>query len=130
MCIFCDIVKRDIPARIIYEDDKFLAFMDAFPRAVGHTLIIPKEHFETFDELPKELACEMMEVIHKIVKKLEKLEMDGYNLLNNNKQVSGQEVPHVHFHIIPRYENEGYPVYVLKDPINVDLDSIYDRIME
>ncbi|AVB76138.1 histidine triad (HIT) family protein [Methanococcus maripaludis] len=130
MCIFCDIVKGDIPARIIYEDDKFLAFMDAFPRAVGHTLIIPKEHFETFDELPKELACEMMEVIHKIVKKLEKLEMDGYNLLNNNKQVSGQEVPHVHFHIIPRYENEGYPVYVLKDPINVDLDSIYDRIME
>lgn len=130
MCIFCDIVKRDIPARIIYEDDKFLAFMDAFPRAVGHTLIIPKEHFETFDELPKELACEMMEVIHKIVKKLEKLEMDGYNLLNNNKPVSGQEVPHVHFHIIPRYENEGYPVYVLKDPINVDLDSIYDRIME
>ncbi|BAP62452.1 HIT family protein [Methanococcus maripaludis] len=130
MCIFCDIVKGDIPARIIYEDDKFLAFMDAFPRAVGHTLIIPKEHFETFDELPKELACEMMEVIHKIVKKLEKLEMDGYNLLNNNKPVSGQEVPHVHFHIIPRYENEGYPVYVLKDPINVDLDSIYDRIME
>ncbi|ABO35640.1 histidine triad (HIT) protein [Methanococcus maripaludis C5] len=130
MCIFCDIVKGDIPARIIYEDDKFLAFMDAFPRAVGHTLIIPKEHFETFDELPKELACEMMAVIHKIVKKLEKLEMDGYNLLNNNKQVSGQEVPHVHFHIIPRYENEGYPVYVLKDPINVDLDSIYDKIME
>jgi len=130
MCIFCDIVKGDIPARIIYEDDKFLAFMDAFPRAVGHTLIIPKEHFETFDELPKELACEMMAVIHEIVKKLEKLEMDGYNLLNNNKQVSGQEVPHVHFHIIPRYENEGYPVYVLKDPINVDLDSIYDKIME
>ena len=72
----------------------------------------------------------MMAVIHEIVKKLEKLEMDGYNLLNNNKQVSGQEVPHVHFHIIPRYENEGYPVYVLKDPINVDLDSIYDKIME
>ncbi|MBA2862331.1 HIT family protein [Methanococcus maripaludis] len=130
MCIFCDIVKGDIPARIIYEDDKFMAFMDAFPRAVGHTLIIPKEHFETFDELPQELACEMMAVIHKIVKKLEKLEMDGYNLLNNNKQVSGQEVPHVHFHIIPRYENEGYPVYVLKDPVNVDLDSIYDKIME
>ncbi|WP_459201879.1 HIT family protein [Methanococcus sp. CF] len=130
MCIFCDIVKGDIPARIIYEDDKFLAFMDAFPRAVGHTLVIPKEHFETFDELPEELACEMMNVIYKIVKKLEKLDMDGYNILNNNKQVSGQEVPHVHFHIIPRYEDEGYPVYVLKDPINVDLDSIYDRIME
>uniref|UniRef100_A9A6M3 Histidine triad (HIT) protein n=1 Tax=Methanococcus maripaludis (strain C6 / ATCC BAA-1332) TaxID=444158 RepID=A9A6M3_METM6 len=130
MCIFCDIVKGDIPSRIIYEDDKFLAFMDAFPRAVGHTLVIPKEHYETFDELPKELACEMIAAIHEIVKKLEKLEMDGYNLLNNNKQVSGQEVPHVHFHIIPRYENEGYPVYVLKDPINVDLDSIYDKIME
>ncbi|ABR55239.1 histidine triad (HIT) protein [Methanococcus vannielii SB] len=130
MCIFCSIVKGDIPARIIYEDEKFLAFMDAFPRAVGHTLIIPKEHFETFDELPKELACEMMEVIYKVVKQLKNLKMDGFNILNNNKKVSGQEVPHVHFHIIPRYENEGYPVYVLKDPINVDLDSIYDRIME
>lgn len=130
MCIFCSIVKGDIPARVIYEDDKFLAFMDAFPRAVGHTLVIPKEHFETFDELPEELACEMMSVIHKVVKKLENLDMDGFNLLNNNKKISGQEVPHVHFHIIPRYENEGYPVYVLKDPINVDLDHIYDKIME
>ncbi|MCS3900961.1 HIT family protein [Methanococcus voltae] len=128
MCIFCDIVNNKLPSRKLYEDDDFLVIMDAFPKSRGHTLILTKEHYEEFDEMPEELASKLIVLAHKMVKKLKVLDMDGYNIVNNNKPISGQEVPHVHFHIVPRYNNEKEPVFTISEPIEMDLDEIYELI--
>ena len=128
MCIFCKIVKGEIPAKILYEDEKTLAFLDISPRSKGHTLIIPKEHYETFEELPEEVAIDLIKTIKKVIKRLKSLNPDGYNILNNNRPVAGQEVPHVHFHIIPRYKGEKEEVIKLSPPVEVDLDGVLEEL--
>ncbi|MBW9222204.1 HIT family protein [Methanothermococcus sp. SCGC AD-155-C09] len=128
MCIFCKIAKGEIPAKILYEDEKTLAFLDISPRSKGHTLIIPKEHYETFEELPEEVAIDLIKAIKRVIKKLKSLNPDGYNILNNNGPVAGQEVPHVHFHIIPRYKGEKEEVIKLSPPVEVDLDGVLEEL--
>ena len=130
MCIFCKIVNKEIPAKIIYEDENTLAFLDINPRSKGHTLVIPKEHYETFDELPEETAVNLTKTIKKVVNILKSLNPDGYNILNNNKPIAGQEVPHVHFHIIPRYNTEQDEIIKFSEPITVDLDELLNEIKE
>ena len=128
MCIFCKIAKGEIPAKILYEDEKTLAFLDISPRSKGHTLIIPKEHYETFEELPEEVAIDLIKAIKRVIKKLKSLNPDGYNILNNNGPVAGQEVPHVHFHIIPRYKGEKEEIIKLSPPVEVDLDGVLEEL--
>ncbi|MBP2172916.1 HIT family protein [Methanococcus voltae] len=128
MCIFCDIVNNKIPSRKLYEDDDFLVIMDAFPKSRGHTLILTKEHYVDFDDMSEELASKLIVLVHKMVKKLKVLGMDGYNIINNNQPISGQEVPHVHFHIVPRYNDEKKPVISISEPIEMDLDEIHELL--
>ena len=128
MCIFCKIAKGEIPAKILYEDEKTLAFLDISPRSKGHTLVKPKEHYETFEELPEEVAIGLIKTIKRVIMKLKSLNPDGYNILNNNRPVAGQEVPHVHFHIIPRYKGEKEEVIKLSPPVNVDLDGVLEEL--
>ncbi len=128
MCIFCKIANKEIPAKIVYEDETTLAFLDINPRSKGHTLVIPKKHYETFDELPEDTAISLIKTIKCVVEILKSLNPDGYNILNNNKPVAGQEVPHVHFHIIPRYDNEQKEVIKFSEPISVDLDDVLKEL--
>ena len=128
MCIFCKIANKEIPAKVIYEDENTLAFLDINPRSKGHTLVIPKEHYETFDEIPEDVATNLIKTIKKVVDILKSLNPDGYNILNNNKPIAGQEVPHVHFHIIPRYNDEQEEVIKFSKPINIDLDEVLKEI--
>ncbi|EHP86141.1 HIT family protein [Methanotorris formicicus] len=123
MCIFCKIVSKEIPAKIIYEDEDTMAFLDINPRNRGHTLVIPKKHYETLDEMPDEEMAKLMKTIKKVIEILKPLNFDGYNIVNNNKPVAGQEVPHVHFHIIPRYQNDG-DVVKFGEVKDVDLDEV------
>ena len=123
MCIFCKIVNKEIPAKIVYEDEDTMAFLDINPRNKGHTLVIPKKHYETLDEMPDEEMAKLMKTIKKVVEILKPLNFDGYNIVNNNKPAAGQEVPHVHFHIIPRYQNDG-DVVKFGEVKKVDLDEV------
>jgi len=108
-CIFCKIVEGKIPSEKVYEDDKFLAFLDIMPANKGHTLIIPKEHYMVFEDMPKELLKEYSLLLQKISKVVfETLKADGYNIQQNNYPAGGQVVPHVHFHIIPRFSDDGF----------------------
>ncbi len=108
MCVFCKIVSGEIPSTKVYEDDKFLAFMDIGPVNKGHVLVIPKKHAETFIDLTEEEAGELFKVVNKVAKAVKRgLNADGLNIINNVGAVSGQEVFHVHVHIIPRFENDG-----------------------
>lgn len=110
-CIFCRIVAGEIPCYKLYEDDLVLAFLDVGPVSEGHCLVIPKVHIERLDEAEAEHAAALaavMSVLPRLGKAMaEATAAAGWNVLQNNGEVSGQAVPHVHFHIIPRREGDG-----------------------
>lgn len=99
MCIFCKIVKGEIPNQTILEDENFLAFNDINPTRKIHVLIIPKEHYASFDVTPPKVMSEMTEFIQKVAAKLDVKE-SGYRLITNIGEHGGQEVHHLHFHLI------------------------------
>jgi len=105
-CIFCKIVKGEIPAKIIQETTKSLAFMDAFPLAKGHSIVIPKNHYEKLQEIPPEENAELFETVRNVLSKVDKLTNATLVALHNGKD-SGQEVPHVHIHLIPRSKQDS-----------------------
>ncbi|MGB9600864.1 MAG: HIT family protein [Myxococcota bacterium] len=103
-CIFCQIAKKERNAVIIYEDDYTMAFADLYPLMKGHTLIIPKRHFTNIYELNDEYATHIFKTTTKVAKKIkEVLKPDGINIHQSNERAAGQEVFHLHIHIIPRY---------------------------
>ena len=106
-CLFCKIVKGEIPAAKVYEDEKVLAFLDINPINPGHTLLVPKEHSENMDEASGEVLRDLVSLAPEIARKIMKsLDYKGYNFITNNGGVAGQEVKHLHFHIIPRKKDD------------------------
>ncbi len=104
-------MKGEIPAKIIENTNKSLAFMDAFPLAKGHSLVIPKNHYEKMQEIPPEENAELFETVRKLLSKVDKLTNSTLVALHNGKD-SGQEIPHVHIHLIPRSrEDSAGPVH-------------------
>jgi len=126
-CIFCKIVKGEIPSYTLYEDDKIKVFLDINPVSRGHSLYIPKKHYKTIDEIPNE-EMDFIQQLPTIVKKIkEATDATGINILQSNGKDAGQEIPHVHFHIIPRYPNDG----IIKFPKQNKLeDSEAKKIIE
>lgn len=109
MNIFEKIVRREIPAAIIYEDADTLAFMDIGPIIKGHTLVIPKTCFETVTETPDEVLARLVSVCKRIAAaQIKQLGADGVNIIQNNGSSAGQVVPYIHFHVIPRFEGDGH----------------------
>lgn len=107
-CIFCKIINRDIPSYTVYEDDDVYAFLDITQTTKGHTLIIPKQHVSDIFEYDEKLAATLFSKVPKIARALEKSfpDMEGLNLVNNNKELAYQSVFHSHIHLIPRYSKE------------------------
>lgn len=104
-CIFCKLASGEIPTNSIYEDDTFRVILDAAPASKGHALIIPKEHYANIYEIDEEVAGKAMKLAKKMASHMtEKLDCDGFNLLQNNGEVAGQTVFHFHLHLIPRYK--------------------------
>lgn len=103
-CIFCQIAKKERDAVIIYEDEYTMAFADLFPLMKGHTLIIPKKHFTNIYELDEEYASYVFRTTTRVAKKIKDiLKPDGINIHQTNEKAAGQEVFHLHIHIVPRY---------------------------
>lgn len=104
-CVFCQIVDGELPAHIVYEDEKTVAFLDSKPVSEGHTLVVPKKHVETiFDAGEMNYMWSSIVRVAKAV--LEALDPEGVNIDQNNGEAAGQEVPHMHFHVTPRYTGE------------------------
>jgi len=131
-CIFCQIVDGDIPSRKVFEDDTAEAFLDANPLAPGHTLVVPKEHHETLEDLPEDVAAHVFGVLHRLNTAVEHaVDADGTNVAFNNGEAAGQEVPHVHGHIIPRFEHDGgNPIHAVAGQRPDLSDEELDRIAE
>jgi histidine triad (HIT) family protein len=107
-CIFCQIVAGNIPGRIVHETDDAVAFLDANPLAKGHTLVIPKEHHERLDDVPDEVATELYSALHEVVPAVEDaVDAPATTVAFNNGEAAGQEVPHVHAHVVPRFDGDG-----------------------
>lgn len=107
-CLFCKIAKKEIPASFIYEDVSTIAFLDIHPHAVGHTMVIPKEHRETIlDASEKEIGA-IFSAVKKVTDLIQKkLHPNGFTIGINHGKVSGQVVEHLHIHIIPRFTGDG-----------------------
>ncbi len=107
-CIFCKIANGEIPSKTIYEDDSFRAILDLGPACRGHALIMPKEHYANLYELPEEKCGEVMKLARRLADQMrERLDCQGFNLVQNNGACAGQTVSHFHLHLIPRYEEDG-----------------------
>ena len=107
-CIFCKLANGVFPTNSIYEDEDFNVILDVGPATKGHALILPKEHYANLFELPEEKAAKVMILAKRLATKMtDRLNADGFNLVQNNNPCAGQTVFHFHFHLIPRYENDG-----------------------
>jgi histidine triad (HIT) family protein len=107
-CIFCRIVDGEIPSYTVYEDHDTLAFLDANPLARGHTLVIPKAHHQHLQDLPVELAGALGETLARVAGAVETaVDAPASTVAYNNGEAAGQEVPHVHAHVVPRFEDDG-----------------------
>ncbi|MDT3697217.1 MAG: HIT family protein [Ignavibacterium sp.] len=111
-CIFCDIISKEADAEIIFENEKFIAFLDINPVNFGHTLVMPKNHFDNFLTIKTEELyglTKLTQYLAGVVKRAVKA--DGFNIISNNGVSAGQSVFHFHYHIIPRFENDGHMRY-------------------
>jgi histidine triad (HIT) family protein len=111
-CIFCRISQKQVPASRIYENEKVLAFLDIRPLNEGHTLVIPKAHYENIFDVPKELNAYIHGGIKQIAIALKKAtNADGITIIQQNGKAANQDVPHLHVHVIPRYEEQKMPSF-------------------
>lgn len=118
-CIFCKIVRGEIPSYKVFEDDLIMAFLDVNPYAPGHTLIIPKEHTLDLETIDNEVLSHIMKKARDIAKLVTtKMEAPGYTLIQNNGFV--QEVKHYHLHIIPKY----------RENMEMDIKDVYEKITQ
>lgn len=123
-CLFCKIINKEIGSIKIFEDDKVLVFLDINPTTNGDTLVIPKEHYQDFRDVPDVVLSHMYEVIKKLYPIYqEKLHCDGLTISHNTDY--GQEIKHFHIHFIPRYENDEVRHLSNKDLLK-DINEIGD----
>ena len=107
-CLFCQIARGERPSHTIFAGDGVVAFLDIFPCTPGHTLVIPRQHYATLAEMPAEEVGKLFQVAAMVAAKVQSaLGAAGFNLGINNGKAAGQEVFHVHIHIIPRYPDDG-----------------------
>ena len=107
-CLFCKIAAKTIPAKIVYEDDHTVAFLDIMPRTEGHTMVIPKYHAPTLAVLPDDEVAPLFAAVKKTAELLTKaLHPDGITIGVNQGRASGQEVDHLHVHLMPRWHGDG-----------------------
>lgn len=107
-CIFCKIVNDSTSARIIDQNDKAIAFLDAFPLSAGHTLIVPKSHYSKVQDMDREYSSDLFNLLWKVSGAVEKAAgVNASTIAIHNGREAGQEVPHVHVHIIPRSLRDG-----------------------
>ena len=105
-CIFCKIASKKIPAKILVETESCIGFLDAFPLAKGHVLVIPKNHYEKIQDLPIEINTDIFSTVHSVISKVDSLTGATLIAIHNGKE-SGQEIPHVHVHLIPRSKDDS-----------------------
>lgn len=129
MCIFCKIIDGSIPSSKVYEDENILAILDLSQTTYGHTLVMPKKHYQNILEIPSDELATLMVKVQELAKLITaKLNANGVNILVNTNEAAGQTVMHLHIHIIPRYdENDGISID-FKPNENANLSDVLNNI--
>ena len=109
-CIFCQIVKGEAPSSVVYEDNLCLAFMDIQPVNPGHVLVVPKTHSRDLSDLPPETGAHLFQIAQRVALSLPdtRIKNEGIDLFLAHGEAAGQDVFHVHLHVIPRYKGDGF----------------------
>ncbi|MBU0722458.1 HIT family protein [Patescibacteria group bacterium] len=128
-CIFCKIINGEIPSYKVYEDENTLAFLDINPVNPGHTLVVPKKHFSNIEEADEQTLCQVIKIVKKVGAGLKNnLAAPGYNAQVNNDPSAGQIVPHLHFHVIPRLENDCLSLWPQKKYKKNQAEEVLNKI--
>ncbi len=133
-CIFCKIVRREAASSIVYEDDQVLAFMDIRPVSEGHTLIIPKAHYVDIYDAPEELVCYTHKIAKRIALAVKKVtNADGISIVQQNGEAAGQDIFHMHIHVIPRFKGQKIPHFreltvMSRDKLEQTADNIRKQL--
>lgn len=128
-CIFCKIVAGEIISNKIYEDENTLAFLDIAPVSPGHTLVIPKKHYANLEEITEDDLTNVIKSVKKVGQAIKDgLGVGGYNVNENNDPVAGQDVAHIHFHIIPRHEGDGFHAWPQKEYKEDEAQEVANKI--
>lgn len=128
-CIFCNIAERKSEAEIVFEDDIIISFLDIQPINYGHTLVIPKKHFDNFLTIPSEELIHLINATQYIAGAVKRsVSADGFNMISNNGDSAGQTVYHFHFHIIPRFNEDFNFKPRFKNYKTGDIKRYADRI--
>ncbi len=127
-CIFCQIIDGEIPSYTVGETDTAYAFLDVNPLAPGHTVVIPKDHHERVNDMPGSAASGVFELVHDLTPAVESaVDATGSTIAFNNGEDAGQEVPHVHCHIVPRFpDDDSRAIHALFNLQDVDDDEMDD----
>lgn len=129
MCIFCSIVKGECPSFKIYEDEWTYAFLDISDDAIGHTLVIPKNHYENILDIPSEELEKVIRTVKLISNHyVDNCGFSGVNLMNASGKDAQQSVFHLHFHIIPRKEGDGLNTWPKLEKVNGDFEKICEKL--
>ncbi len=132
-CIFCKIGKKEVKVLIVAESENFIGFLDVQPRSPGHSLVIPKRHFDNFVSLDLNLAQEFVKICQETIKKIGRgLNANDFTLGVNEGELAGQAVHHFHFHVIPRFKHDrGGSIHsvVFNEPVE-SVEEIYSKIIK
>lgn len=127
-CIFCQIIRKKINSWTVYEDEKTQAFFDVNPASPGHVLVIPKKHFKNIYDIPQDELAHLIKIVQKIALSYrQSLGVNNVQILHSAGKYAQQEVPHFHFHLIPRKEKDGLN---LSYPAHSELQEKFDQLLE
>ena len=131
-CLFCKIIKGEIPSKKTYEDEYCIAFLDINPANPGHTLVVPKGHAQNIYDIDERVLSRTIITVKKIAQSLkEKMKAEGVNVIQNNGREAGQIVYHIHFHVIPRFANDNVIITYPKAKIEEkDFDEIQKKLKD
>ncbi len=131
-CIFCKIITKQIPAKILNETSHSICFLDAFPLAKGHVLVIPKKHHQKIQEMSDDENSDLFSLVHNMISKVDSITGSTLIAIHNGK-IAGQEIPHVHVHLVPRSESDSAgPIHSMFDTSlqlsNSDIEKYYNLL--
>lgn len=131
-CIFCRIVRKEAPASIVYEDNKVMAFLDIRPLNEGHTLVITKKHYEYIYYVPERDVAHLFKIVGKVACAVKKgVGAEGISIAQHNEKAAGQDIFHLHVHVIPRYEGQKLPRFEeIQEVRREKLDAVAEKIRQ
>ena len=128
-CIFCQIVNRKAPVKIIYENENVICFLPKKVEVYGHTLVVPKKHYADLYDVPAKILCDLVGVAQKLTLEYkQKINATGMNLMHASGKDGQQSVFHFHFHLLPRFKDDGLNTWPNLTEIKVDIDELWEKL--